>query len=98
MTKPRTRDHHEYLLESLQDPAEAAAYLNAALEENDNELFLIALKDVVKAIGMTKVAKKASLNRENLYKMLSNKGNPELSSLWALLSSIGLEITISPSH
>lgn len=98
MKSPRTIDHQEYLLESLKDPNEAAAYLNAALEENDNELFLLALKNVVKAAGMTKVAKKANLNRENLYRMLSKKGNPELSSLWALLSSIGLEISINPSH
>jgi len=98
MTKPRTRDHQEYLLESLQNPEEAAAYLNAALEENDNELFLLALRNVVQAAGMTKVAKKANLNRENLYRMLSKKGNPELSSLWALLDSIGLEISINPAH
>lgn len=98
MKKPQTRDHQEYLLETLKDPNEAAAYLNAALEENDNELFLLALKNVIKATGMTKVAKKANLNRENLYRMLSKKGNPELSSLWALLSSIGLEISITPSH
>ena len=98
MTKPRTRDHQEYLLESLQNPEEAAAYLNAALEENDNELFLLALRNVVQAAGMTKVAKKANLNRENLYRMLSKKGNPELSSLWALLGSIGLEISINPAH
>ena len=98
MNRPRTRDHQEYLLESLQDPEEAAAYLNAALEENDNKLFLVALRDVVKAAGMSKVAKQANLNRENLYKMLSKKGNPELSSLWALLGSIGLEISINPAH
>jgi len=94
MTGKLTKDHQKSLLETLKDSKEAAAYLNAALEEGDNELFLLALKNVVKAWGVTKIAKKAHLNRENLYKMLSEKGNPELTSLWAILSSIGLKISI----
>lgn len=97
MTKEVLSDHQAYLLETLKDPKEAVAYLNAALEENDNELFLLALRNVVKAVGFSKVAKKAKLNRENLYKMLSAKGNPELSSLWSLLKSIGLELRINPA-
>jgi probable addiction module antidote protein len=94
MTSKLTKDHQKSLLETLKVPKEAAAYLNAALEEGDNELFLLALKNVVKASGVTTVARKAHLNRENLYKMLSEKGNPELASLWAILSSIGLKISI----
>ncbi|KAF1081426.1 MAG: hypothetical protein GQF41_2232 [Candidatus Rifleibacterium amylolyticum] len=94
MTGKLTNDHQKSLLETLKDSKEAAAYLNAALEEGDNELFLLALKNVVKAWGVTKIAKKAHLNRENLYKMLSEKGNPEFTSLWAILSSIGLKISI----
>ena len=94
MSGKSTKDHQKSLLETLKDPKEAAEYLNAALEEGDNELFLLALKNVVKASGVTKIARKANLNRENLYKMLSEKGNPELASLWSILSSIGLKISI----
>ncbi|HPT47583.1 MAG TPA: putative addiction module antidote protein [Candidatus Rifleibacterium sp.] len=94
MTGKLTKDHQKSLLETLKDPREAAEYLNAALEEGDNELFLLALKNVVKASGVTNVARKTHLNRENLYKMLSEKGNPELTSLWSILSSIGLKISI----
>ncbi|MDD3146183.1 MAG: putative addiction module antidote protein [Candidatus Riflebacteria bacterium] len=94
MTGKLTKDHQKSLLETLKDPREAAAYLNAALEEDDNELFLLALKNVVKASGVTNIARKTHLNRENLYKMLSEKGNPELTSLWSILSSIGLKISI----
>jgi probable addiction module antidote protein len=89
-----TKDHQKSLLETLKDPKEAAEYLNAALEEGDNELFLLALKNVVKASGVTNIARKAHLNRENLYKMLSEKGNPELANLWSILNSIGLKISI----
>ena len=49
MTGKLTKDHQKSLLETLKDSKEAAAYLNAALEEGDNELFLLALKNVVKA-------------------------------------------------
>lgn len=94
MTAKLTKDHQKSLLETLKDPREAAAYLNAALEEGDNELFLLALKNVVKASGVTNIARKTHLNRENLYRMLSEKGNPELTSLWSILSSIGLKISI----
>ena len=94
MTGKLTKDHQKSLLETLKDPREAAEYLNAALEEGDNELFLLALKNVVKASGVTNIARKAHLNRENLYKMLSEKGNPELASLWSILTSIGLKISI----
>lgn len=94
MTGKLTKDHQKSLLETLKDPREAAEYLNAALEEGNNELFLLALKNVVKASGVTNIARKTHLNRENLYKMLSEKGNPELTSLWSILSSIGLKISI----
>ena len=94
MTGKLTKDHQKSLLETLKDPREAAEYLNAALEEGDNELFLLALKNVVKASGVTNIARKTHLNRENLYKMLSEKGNPELTSLWSILSSIGLKMSI----
>lgn len=94
MSGKSTKDHQKSLLETLKDPKEAAEYLNAALEEGNNELFLLALKNVVKASGVTNIARKANLNRENLYKMLSEKGNPELASLWSILNSIGLKISI----
>ena len=93
MSGKSTKDHQKSLLETLKDPKEAAEYLNAALEEGNNELFLLALKNIV-AYGVTNIARKANLNRENLYKMLSEEGNPELASLWSILSSIGLKISI----
>ncbi len=36
-------------IESLRDTAEAEEYLNAALEEGDPELFLLALRNVAEA-------------------------------------------------
>jgi len=44
-------------------------------------VFLLALRDVADAFGIRRIAAKAHLNRENIYKMLSAKGNPKISSL-----------------
>jgi probable addiction module antidote protein len=84
--------------EALADPEEAAAYLNAALEDGSQEVFLMALRDVAAARGLTHLARETSLNRENMYRILSEKGNPQLSSLKALLDSLGLKLAVEPRH
>ena len=94
---PRSKSYQEALIESLQEPQEAAAYLTAALEDSDPAVFLLALRDVAEAhgAGMTKLAEQAKLNRENLYRMLSEKGNPELRSLGAVLEALGFRLAIT---
>jgi len=84
----------EVLGEWLKDPAQAAAYLDVALEDGDPEVFLLALRDVAEAHGLSAVAQESQLNRENLYRMLSRQGNPQLSSLSALLKSMGLRLSV----
>lgn len=93
-------EYKEYLYESLKNPEEAAEYLNAALEEGDLSLFTLALKDVVYALGggVGEISKKSHLNRESLYRMLSNKGNPRLTSLNSVISSLGLAVHITTKN
>ena len=89
------RSYQESLKESLKDPKEAEAYLNASLDENDPELFLLALRNVAESQGgMSKFARKAKLNRESLYRMLSEKGNPQLDSLTQLLDVMGFRLAV----
>jgi probable addiction module antidote protein len=91
----KSRSYQKDLLSALQDPDEAVEYLNAALEDDEPEVFLLALNDVVDSHrGMSKLATSTSLNRENLYRMLSTKGNPELKSLRALLRAMGMQLTV----
>lgn len=91
----RTRSYQDYLIQSLKDPSEATAYLNAALEDGDEEIFLLALRNVAESLGgLSKLAKKTHLNRSNLYRMLSKKGNPEFSSLGMLLKALGLKLAV----
>jgi probable addiction module antidote protein len=93
----KTTTYQEDLIEALKDPREAAAYLNAAMEEGDRALFLLALRNVAEAHGgMAAVSEKAKLNRESLYRMLSRKGNPEIKSIFTLLNSMGLKLSIEP--
>lgn len=91
----KSESYQKTLMESLKDPFEAAEYLNAALEEGDQGLFLLALKNVAEARGgMGKLSGKAKLNRESLYRMLSKHGNPELTSLESLLEALGLRLAV----
>jgi len=93
---PPSKPYHPELIKALRDPLEAVEYLNAALEDGDPEVFLLALRDVAEAQGgVAEVAEAAKLNRENLYRMLSNRGNPELRSLDALLHALGFRLAIA---
>jgi probable addiction module antidote protein len=93
----KSRNYRNHLVESLKDPTEAAEYLNAALEDGEPEVFLLALRDVVDSYGgMGKLAASTSLNRENLYRMLSTRGNPEFFSLSSVLDAIGFRLAVEP--
>jgi len=92
------RNYKEHLFKRLKDPKAAAAYLNAALEDEDPKVFLIALKDITDANGgVAKLAKETDLNRESLYRTLSQRGNPRLHSLVAILQACHLDISIRPA-
>jgi probable addiction module antidote protein len=92
----RSKSYKADLLQRLADPVYAQKYLNAALEDEDPEVFLLALGDVADAQvgGMTNLASMTQLNRENLYRMLSQKGNPELRSLSTILNALGFRLAI----
>jgi len=89
-----SRPYTESLYEDLKDPEEAAEYLTAALEEGSPDVFLLALRDVAEAHGMKRLAEGAELNRESMYRMLSDKGNPQLASLTAILHELGLRLAV----
>lgn len=93
------RNFDDYMLEHLQDSQEAIAYLETALEEYENdrnmEAFLLALKRVVDAKGgVSELAKNTKLNRQNLYKVFSNKVDPRFSTINIILQSLGLKFSL----
>lgn len=89
----------KYLIDSLKDPREASAYLNVALEEfekdGDVKAFLLTLRDVTEAQGgLSELALKTKLNRQNLYRVMSGNGNPRISTLGGILNSLGFSLSI----
>jgi probable addiction module antidote protein len=98
-----TASYHNNLIEALKNSQKAEAYLKVALEEHeedkDPEAFLLALRNVAEAQGgMTKLAKKTQLNRQNLYKTLSGRGNPTLDTLDTILHGLGFRLSIETIH
>ena len=99
MNKKRLLDYQEQLLIKLQDEKFAAAYLNEALQDEDPRMFLLALKNVIDAQqnDLAAVAQEANLSRMSLYRILSKKSNPKLTSIVSLLSAVGLQLSVHPS-
>ncbi len=91
-----SKNYKEHLFERLQTPEEVTGYLNAAIEDGDVAVLLLALRDVAEVQGIKKVAAEANLNRENIYRMLSDQGNPRLSSFFALLEALGIGLQVKP--
>ena len=82
------------------DPADALTsdeaievFLNDAFETGDARYIARALGVVARAKGMTKIARETGLAREQLYKSLSEDGNPTLETTLAVLKAIGFEMT-----
>lgn len=98
MTKKTYRDYKELLLEKLQDQQLAFDYLREALQDEDQRVFLLALKDVIEAQGIDikTLASETDLNRQNLHRILSSKGNPTLTSIRSILHAVGLELSLQP--
>ena len=96
MKRKASAGHDEAMIRRLRkDPDFAAEYLKAALEEEDEpSVLLIALRHVAQAQGIARVAKAAGIEREGLYRALSERGNPRLSTLVAVAKSLGLRLTV----
>ena len=91
------KNYEELLHDRLKDPKLAMAYLNEALQDEDQNVFLVALKDVLDAQGqdISALAKKAHITRQNLYRMLSKKGNPRWDNITSLIGAMGLQVQLA---
>lgn len=82
----------------LTTPEHVAAYLDAVLEDNDPVLLAHALGVVARAQGMAQIAQETGRSREQLYRTLSDKGNPQLDTLMGVLKAMGLRLSIQPAE
>jgi probable addiction module antidote protein len=89
--------HDDAIVEELrQNPKFAAEYLKISLEDQDEpRVLLIAMRHIAEARGgVAKIAKAAGIQRESLYRALSARGNPRLSTLLAVAQAMGLKLTV----
>ena len=94
MKKIAAFDAAEYL-----DSEEVIAeYLNAALEDENPNVFLVAISDVAKARGMSQLAKDTGLGRESLYKALAPGAKPRYDTVLKLIRALGVELHAIPAH
>lgn len=78
----------------LETEEDIVFYLEAAMEGNDPKHIAAALGNIARSKGMSEIARKTGLGRQALYKSLSEDGNPTLETLVAVLSVLGLELTV----
>lgn len=91
---PASVPYETYFLPALRnDPRRALGYLTECFNDDFEETFLVALRDMVLAYGgVAKIAKASGLNRESLYKALSRGGNPGINTLRKILAALKIKV------
>ena len=74
-----------------------AEYLNIVLEEGDDAQVIVAIGNIAKAIGMTKIAEETGMSRPSLYKALSDGAKPQFSTIMKVLRAVGGQIRVKPA-
>jgi probable addiction module antidote protein len=92
----KSKPHDDAMAELYRnDPALAIDVVNDILKDGDQAELLIVLRQLTQAYGgVQAVAEQAHLNPTQLYRTLSPKGNPALSSLTAILKVMGLRLKV----
>ena len=67
-------------------------YLTAALEDPNPEMFLMAIKDVARARGMTQLARDSGIGRESLYKALAPGAHPRYETIAKVCGALGVRL------
>ena len=94
MTRLTTFDVADY----LDNEEGISEYLSVALEDPDPEMFLMAVRNVARARGMTQLARDAGLGRESLYKALRPGAKPRYETVAKLVAALGMKLHAIPSQ
>lgn len=78
---------------SLIDPETIAIFVADAFETGDAAYIAKAMGVVARAKGMTELARESGLSREQLYRSFSEKGNPTLKTMLAVMRALGVDMT-----
>lgn len=98
MNTERDKSYSESLREALKDPEEAAAYLDAAMELDDPDALLVALRHVARAHGMAEITRRANVGEKTLFRALGKNGNPTLGTMNKILHAVGLRLSVAPAE
>lgn len=104
-----TNDDSKYLLDSLDgiegltdfnvvdyltSPEAIAAYINDVISSGNSDLMKEAIKNVLQAKGVAKIAEQSGLTREGVYKALRPSSKPQWDTIRSLLAGLGLEVRV----
>lgn len=93
-----SRSYHSYLIESLRDPQEAAAYLDAVLEDGTVEEVRLALTNIAEAqISVLDDSALVSHQRA-VYDTLIQQSQLELSTLLNIINELGFRLSVAPKE
>ncbi|UAA38686.1 putative addiction module antidote protein [Paraneptunicella aestuarii] len=79
----------------LNSPDDIAAYLDAALQEDDPDFFLVAVGDVIKALGAKRIAAQMGHGEKSLYKSIKPGAKPRYDTVFKMLHALGVRVSIT---
>ena len=90
-----TKTRKFVITDHLKDSRSIVGYLDACLEEGGQPLFLKALGEVIKAVGITKVTQAAGIaSRTSAYRSFSPDGNPGIVTVDSVLDALGMRLSV----
>ncbi|MEH2406348.1 helix-turn-helix domain-containing transcriptional regulator [Nostoc sp.] len=93
---PRSVSYHKGLIKHLQDPLEAASYIEVVIEEGDPKMLGKALTNVIEAQGgIDQFPAQVKQCYEQLNLILSEQGEIEFYCLSKLLNALGLQLAVT---
>lgn len=91
---PITRSYQSYLIESLKDPQEAAAYLDAVLEDGSVEEVRLALRNITEAQILVLGNAQLVAHRKAIYDRLAQQTQLDVSTVLMMLHELGFKMSI----
>jgi probable addiction module antidote protein len=82
-------------VEMLHSKEEVAAYLTDAFQDDDPELFMVALANVIKHNGVGAIAAQSGLNRESLYKVVRRETAPRFTTVKKIMDAAGVKMAVT---
>ena len=92
----KSEPNRRHLLRGIEEMRSGAPLQTMTVEhlENDIEFLFKVIGDIARSKGMAQIAKELNLNRESLYRSLSQDGNPSFSTIVKVLDNLGFQLSV----